>query len=124
MEARAPFRAASVSKTFVAAILVIAALCLGAIGGYVAKGISGVASSQTLSRAQAAPGTVLRQDAPAQAHFDVAPGTVLRQDAPARTSGGTHRGYRGGPQSIDDVAGTWSSNPGYDAGDVREGHGA
>jgi hypothetical protein len=106
VEARAPFRAASVSKTFVAAILVIVALGLAAMGGYVVKSLSGAPASQTQNYVQR-----------------FAPGTVLRQDWQAAPSG-THSGYRGGLQPIVDVAGTAPSNPGYDARTVREGHGA
>ena len=109
MEARAQFRGASVSKTSVAVILVIVALGLATMGGYVLMGRGGAAATQTQRHIQLAPGTVLRQDWPAPSKA-VAPS-------------GTHRGYRGGPQPIDDVAGSWSGNPGYDAGDVREGHG-
>lgn len=38
MEARATLKEASVSRTFVAAILVLVAMGLGAMGGYIAKG--------------------------------------------------------------------------------------
>jgi hypothetical protein len=65
MEARASFRGASVSKTFVAAILVIVALGLAAMGGYIAKGLSTAgAAAATSGTVHAAPGTVLRQDNP------------------------------------------------------------
>ena len=67
MEARASFNGASVSKTFVAAILVLVALGLGAMGGYVAKGLSGTGAAATQnSTVHAAPGSVLRQDNPAE----------------------------------------------------------
>jgi hypothetical protein len=67
MEARASFNGASVSKTFVAAILVLVALGLGAMGGYVAKGLTapGAAATQN-STVHAAPGSVLRQDSSAR----------------------------------------------------------
>src|SRR5207245_5403797 len=63
MEARASFSGAPVSKTFVAGILVLVAMGLAAMGGYVAKGLtsSGAAASQNVT-VHAAPGTVLRQD--------------------------------------------------------------
>ena len=59
MEARASFSGAPVSKTFVAGILVLVAMGLAAMGGYVAKGLtsSGAAASQNVS-VHAAPGTV------------------------------------------------------------------
>lgn len=67
MEARASFNGASVSKTFVAAILVLVALGLGAMGGYVAKGLSGTGAAATQnSTVHAAPGSVLRQDSVSQ----------------------------------------------------------
>ena len=66
MEARASLKGASVSKTFIAAILVLVTMGLGAMGGYVAKGLgaSGSAGAQT-QVVHPAPGTVLRQDNPA-----------------------------------------------------------
>jgi len=83
LEARATVNGASVSKTFVAAILVLVAMGLGAMGGYVAKGlsVSGSAAAQG-QQVHAAPGTVLRQDNPVQGEqVHAAPGTVLRQDS-------------------------------------------
>ena len=64
MEARASFSGASVSKTVVAAFLVIAVMCLIAVGGYLIKGglnHSGAAATQSQA-VYAAPGTILRQD--------------------------------------------------------------
>jgi hypothetical protein len=88
MEARASFGGAAVPKTFVAAVLVIVAMGLAAMGGYVARGLSGGAV-EAQSQTHAAPGSVLRQDNPARAGAGLttvhaAPGTVLRQDNPAR----------------------------------------
>ena len=101
MEARASFSGASVSKTFVAAILVIVALGLAAMGGYIAKGLSGTgAAAATSGTVHAAPGTVLRQDNPkAQPAVNAAPGTVLRQDNPSGAAQATKKaqpshGYR------------------------------
>jgi len=63
MEARTSFSGASVSKTFVAAVLVIVAMGLAAMGGYVAKSVLGSGAAVTQSQTvHAAPGTVLRQD--------------------------------------------------------------
>lgn len=64
MEARASYSGASVSKTFVAAILVIVAMCLAAVGGYIAKGLTsgGAAPASQSQTFHLAPGTVLRQD--------------------------------------------------------------
>ena len=72
MEARASFNGRSVSKTFVAAILVIVALGLAVMGAYVVKGFGagGAATSQGQS-------------------VHLAPGTVLRQDNPSRTVSGS-----------------------------------
>ena len=53
MEARASFSGASVSKTFVAAILIIVALGLAAMGGYAAKGLTGSGGDSLLGGLQA-----------------------------------------------------------------------
>jgi hypothetical protein len=76
MEARASFGKSSVSKTFVAAILVIVAIGLAVMSAYVAKGLGGTSASQN-HFAQPAPGSVLRQDNPV-----LVPGSVLQQDRP------------------------------------------
>ena len=82
MEARASFNGSSVSKTFVAAILVLVALGLGAMGGYVAKGLTGSGSAATENATvHAAPGSVLRQDSVGRSTVHAAPGSVLRQDS-------------------------------------------
>jgi len=99
MEARASLGRSSVSKTFVAAILVIVAIGLAVMGAYVTKGLSGTPASQN-HFAQPAPGSVLRQDNPVQT---VAPGSVLQQDKP--------------------VLSKRTTDPGYDARPVRSSHG-
>lgn len=68
MEARASLKGESISRTFVAAILVIVAMGLAAMGGYLARTVVGSGSTVTRSQSvvQAAPGTVLRQDNPSQ----------------------------------------------------------
>jgi flagellar basal body-associated protein FliL len=86
VEARASLSGASVSRSFIAAILIIVALGLAAMGGYLVKGVTGsgaAAATQTQSQTHAAPGTVLRQDSPAVAPAHAAPGSVLRQDSSA-----------------------------------------
>jgi len=83
MEARASFSGASVSKTFVAAILIIVALGLAAMGGYAAKGLTGSGAASQSGTVHAAPGTVLRQDNPSKSVVHAASGTVLRQDSPS-----------------------------------------
>jgi hypothetical protein len=68
VEARASFSGRSVSKTFVAAILVIVALGLAAMGAYVVKGVgAGGATTSPSQSVHLAPGTVLRQDNPSRA---------------------------------------------------------
>lgn len=103
MEARATLNGPSVSKTFVAAVLVLVAMGLGAMGGYVVKGLGASGASTTVvAPVHPAPGTVLRQDNPAQSgtiqsnriqkddslvvngQVHPAPGTVLRQDNPVQ----------------------------------------
>lgn len=97
MEARATVNGASVSKTFVAAILVLVAMGLGAMGGYVAKGLgaSGTVAAQS-QQVHAAPGTVLRQDNPPQSAVHAAPGTVLRQDSGSQLASSPIRPIRSG----------------------------
>lgn len=70
MEARATINSAAVSKTFVAAVLVLVAMGLAAMAGYMAKDVfGGKAASVTtsVSVGHPAPGTSLRQDNPVQA---------------------------------------------------------
>ena len=103
MEARATLNGTSVSKTFVAVVLVLVAMGLGAMGGYVVKGFGASGASTTVSApAHPAPGTVLRQDNPVRAiepnriqkddvltaggQVHPAPGTVLRQDNPVQNA--------------------------------------
>lgn len=63
MEARASFSGPSISKTFVAAVLVIVAMGLVAMAGYAAGAVFGSSAPVTTSHAvQAAPVTSLRQD--------------------------------------------------------------
>src|SRR2546429_9218454 len=84
MEARASFSGSPVSKTFVAGTLVLVAMGLAAMGGYVAKGLtgSGAAASQSVT-AHAAPGTVVRQDNP-NAHPASEAGRVGKESRPRR----------------------------------------
>jgi hypothetical protein len=81
MEARASFNGPSVSKTFVAAILVLVAMGLGAMGGYVTKGLTaGGSAAQGQGIVKAAAGSVLRQDNPVHTSTKAAAGSVLGQD--------------------------------------------
>jgi hypothetical protein len=65
VEARATLNGASVSKTFVAAVLVLVAMGLGAMGGYAVRGLgAGAASTTSIGDVHPAAGTVLRQDNP------------------------------------------------------------
>src|SRR5207253_7169522 len=88
MEARASFTGTSVPKLFVAAVLVLVAMGLAAMGGYVARGLNGSGAAVVGSQAaHPAAGTVLRQDNPAVVGSQAvhpAAGTVLRQDNAAR----------------------------------------
>src|SRR5260370_32855519 len=88
MEARASLTGTSVPKTFVAIVLVVIAMGLAAMSGYMARGLGGGAAEAQGQPVHAAPGTVLRQDA-AEAQgqpVHAAPGTVLRQGKPARAN--------------------------------------
>ena len=96
MEARATFSGASVSRTFVAVILVIVAMCLAAVGGYVAKGLGGSNASAIQRQAvHAAPGTVLRQDNPKSL---TGTGSVDLRNGSSRQDDGLLKsiGYEGG----------------------------
>lgn len=89
MEARASINGAGVSKTFVAAVLVLVAMGLGAMGGYAVKGlgVSGApAAGATQVQVYPAPGTHLREDVEPQSRSD---NSSIRP-----TSGGT-RGNHG-----------------------------
>ena len=79
MEARATINGTSISKTFVAAVLVLVAMGLGAMGGYVAKGLGASGASTTINApVHPAPGTVLRQDNPPLA---IQPNRIQKDDA-------------------------------------------
>jgi hypothetical protein len=78
VEARATINGTSISKTFVAAVLVLVAMGLGAMGGYVVKGLgAGGASVTGTEQGQVHPaaGTVLHQDNP-QAKAAELPGYI------------------------------------------------
>lgn len=92
MEARASFTGTSVPKTFVAIVLVVVAMGLAAMSGYVARGLSGGGAAAAQGQpVHAAPGTVLRQDNPARASAELpsyipqakaAKGSRILQDDP------------------------------------------
>ena len=70
MEARATINTATVSRTFLAAVLVLVAMGLAAMAGYMAKDAFGgkaAGVTNSVNVGQPAPGTVLRQDNPKQA---------------------------------------------------------
>lgn len=77
-------KGASVSRTFVAVVLVIVAMGLSAMGGYLAKTALGSGATVTQSQSgvvHAAPGTVLRQDNPSKAKAEL-PGWAQREIEP------------------------------------------
>jgi hypothetical protein len=74
MEARASINTAAVSRTFVAAVLVLIAMGLAAMAGYMAKGVVGGntgAVTKSVYVGHPAPGTVLRQDNPPRADAEL-----------------------------------------------------
>ena len=72
MEARASFTRVSVSRTFIVAVLIIVAMGLAAMGGYVARSLTAGGAAASPSQAvHAAPGTVLRQDNPVSGAVDL-----------------------------------------------------
>lgn len=63
MEARQAFEGASISKSFVAIVLVLIALGLGVMGGYAAKSLTGSATATAPAQTvHFTPATSLRQD--------------------------------------------------------------
>lgn len=63
MEARQAFAGSSISKSFVAIVLVLVALGLGVMGAYVAKSLTGSAATTTQTGfVHVSPATSLRQD--------------------------------------------------------------
>lgn len=62
MEARQAFEGASISKTFVAIVLILVALSLGVMGAYVAKSLTGSAAAPATQSVQFTPNKDLRQD--------------------------------------------------------------
>src|SRR5437879_12968904 len=95
MEARASFTGTSVPKLFVAAVLVLVAMGLAAMGGYVARGLNGNGAAVVGSQAvHPAAGTVLRQDKAAVVGSQAvhpAAGTVMRQAHAAPAGAGLPR---------------------------------
>jgi hypothetical protein len=72
MEVRATINTASVSRTFLAAVLVLVAMGLAAMAGYAAKGaFGGSASVSNIAVGHPAAGTVLRQDDPARGQAEL-----------------------------------------------------
>jgi hypothetical protein len=81
MEARATINTASVSRTFLAAVLVLVAMGLAAMAGYAAKGVfgaNGAGAVTSIGVGHPAPGTVLRQDNPPQAPAEL-PGWMQQE---------------------------------------------
>ncbi|HYL06918.1 MAG TPA: hypothetical protein VEU76_00105, partial [Candidatus Udaeobacter sp.] len=63
MEARRTFGSSSVSKSFVAVVLVLVAVGLGIMGAYAARNLTGFAAPAAHAQAvQIVPATSLRQD--------------------------------------------------------------
>ena len=137
MEARQTLRGSGVPKGFVIALAACAAIGVALAGSAIAKNFAGSGSTVT-STVHPAAGTVLRQDNPANAAVHPAAGSVLRQDNPAnagsplldrgadRGSGpaAPHTGRSTGNTSIMDSSSLPAYDPGWDAGSIREGHGA
>jgi hypothetical protein len=88
MEARQTLRGSGVPKGLVIVLAACAAFGVALAGSVIAKDFTG-SSSATTSAVHPAPGTVLRQDNPANdgmSTFHAAPGTILRQDYPANVA--------------------------------------
>jgi hypothetical protein len=86
MQARATFNRAQDSKTLLVVALVLVAMGLAAIGGYVAKDVFGTNAASVSGSVVAHPaaGSVLRQDNPVQAKAEL-PEWLQRQIAPRQS---------------------------------------
>jgi hypothetical protein len=87
MQARATFSGAQDSKTFVVIALVLVAMGLAAMGGYVAKGAFGTSATAVSGSVATHPaaGSVLRQDNAVQAPAEL-PGWLQREIAPKQSA--------------------------------------
>lgn len=86
MEARATIRGASVSRAFGTTAVVLMAMGLAAAGGYVAgSATQHSAAGNGVIAVHPAPGTVLRQDNPAQAPAEL-PGYLQQEIAPKQVA--------------------------------------
>ena len=115
MEARASLTGTSVPKTFVAIVLVVIAMGLAAMSGYMARGLSGGAAEAQGQPVHAAPGTVLRQDNPARASAEL-PSYIPQ----AKASRG-NRAVQDDPYFIAQYAGTTSQAASNDGLSTRKG---
>jgi len=86
MQARATFNRAQDSKTFLVMALVLVAMGLAAMGGYVAKDVFGTQAASVSGGVAVHPaaGSVLRQDNPARANAQL-PGWLQREIAPRQS---------------------------------------
>jgi hypothetical protein len=119
MEARQTLRGSGVPKGLVIALAACAAIGVALAGSVIAKDFAGSGSTVT-STVHPAAGTVLRQDNPANAGSPLLDRGADRGSAPAAT----HTGRSTGSTSIMDSSSLPVYDPGWDAGSVREGHGA
>jgi hypothetical protein len=87
MQARATFSGAQDSKTFVVMALVLVAMGLAAMGGYVANSTFGTSATSVSGGVIGHPaaGSVLRQDNPVQASAEL-PGWLQREIAPQQSA--------------------------------------
>jgi len=86
MQARATFNRAQESKTFLAAALVLVAMGLAAMGGYIAKDVVGTNAASVSGSVVVHPaaGSVLRQDNPVLVQAEL-PGWLQREIAPKQS---------------------------------------
>lgn len=87
MQARATFNRAQDSKTFLVMVLVLVAMGLAAMGGYVAKDVFGTNAAPVSGSVVVHPaaGSVLRQDNPVQARAEL-PGWLQGEIAPKQSA--------------------------------------
>lgn len=119
MEARQTLRGSGVPKALVIVLAMCVAFGVALAGSMIAKNFASSSSSGTTT-VHAAPGTVLRQDNPANSGAPLLDRGAERGSAPA-----VHSGRSTGSTSIQNSdSGFTAYNPGWDARSVREGHGA
>jgi hypothetical protein len=104
MEARATFRGPRASRTFVAGVLVMVALGVGATGGYVAAGLAGArvappsqGAPRAITDSQGGPQSDLTRAQPTAAPAQGGPQSDLTRALPSAAPAAAPRSHQDGP---------------------------